>query len=69
MLASQVPKIAQLRNMLTQSGRSIRLAVEGGIDPGTAPLAIQAGADVLIAGSAVYGKPDYTAAISALKDV
>lgn len=68
-LASQLPKITQLRDMITQSGRAIHLAVDGGIDPGTAPLAIQAGADVLIAGSAVYGKPDYTAAISALKGV
>ena len=66
-LASQLPKITQLRDMITQSGRAIHLAVDGGIDPATAPLAIQAGADVLIAGSAVYGRPDYAAAISALR--
>jgi ribulose-phosphate 3-epimerase len=66
-LASQLPKVTQLRDMITQSGRAIHLAVDGGIDPATAPLAIQAGADVLIAGSAVYGRPDYAAAISALR--
>ena len=66
-LSSQLPKITRLREMITHSGRDIRLAVDGGIDAKTAPLAIQAGADVLIAGSAVYGKPDYAAAIAALR--
>lgn len=66
-LTSQLPKIAQIRDMITRSGRDIRLAVDGGIDASTAPLATQAGADVLIAGSAVYGKPDYAAAIASLR--
>ncbi|MFT8439811.1 ribulose-phosphate 3-epimerase [Acetobacter fabarum] len=66
-LPSQLPKIAALREMITRSGRDIRLAVDGGIDAPTAPLAVQAGADVLIAGSAVYGKPDYAAAIASLR--
>jgi ribulose-phosphate 3-epimerase len=66
-LPSQLPKIAALREMITRSGRDIRLAVDGGIDATTAPLATQAGADVLIAGSAVYGKPDYAAAIASLR--
>lgn len=66
-LSSQLPKIAALREMITRSGRDIRLAVDGGIDAATAPLAVQAGADVLIAGSAVYGKPDYAAAIASLR--
>ena len=66
-LHSQLPKIARLREMITHSRRDIHLAVDGGIDATTAPLAIQAGADVLIAGSAVYGKPDYAAAIAALR--
>lgn len=66
-LHSQLPKITLLREMITHSGRDIHLAVDGGIDATTAPLAIQAGADVLIAGSAVYGKPDYAAAIAALR--
>lgn len=66
-LSSQLPKIRRIRDMITQSGRDIRLAVDGGIDATTAPLAIDAGADVLIAGSAVYGKKDYAAAIAALR--
>ncbi|WP_338331646.1 ribulose-phosphate 3-epimerase [Acetobacter sp. LMG 32666] len=66
-LPSQLPKISRIRDMITRSGRDIRLAVDGGIDAKTAPLATQAGADVLIAGSAVYGKPDYAAAIASLR--
>lgn len=66
-LASQLPKIRRLREMIKATGRDIRLAVDGGIDPKTAPLAIEAGADVLIAGSAIYAQPDYAAAIDALR--
>lgn len=66
-LRSQLGKIKKLRALIDAGGYAIRLAVDGGIDPETAPLAIDAGADVLIAGSAVYGKPDYAAAISALR--
>ncbi|MFT9315590.1 ribulose-phosphate 3-epimerase [Acetobacter orientalis] len=66
-LHSQLPKISRLRDMITQTGRDIRLAVDGGIDATTAPLATKAGADVLIAGSAIYAKPDYKAAIAALR--
>ena len=68
-LASQLPKITRIRDMISQSGRDIRLAVDGGIDATTAPLAVKAGADVLIAGSAVYGKPDYAAAIASLRAI
>lgn len=68
-LASQLPKITRIREMIKQSGRDIRLAVDGGIDATTAPLATRAGADVLIAGSAVYGKPDYAAAIASLRSL
>lgn len=68
-LASQLPKITRIREMIEQSGRDIRLAVDGGIDATTAPLATRAGADVLIAGSAVYGKPDYAAAIASLRSL
>ncbi|MFT9017473.1 ribulose-phosphate 3-epimerase [Acetobacter malorum] len=66
-LSSQLPKIRRLREMITVTGRDIRLAVDGGIDPKTAPLAVEAGADVLIAGSAIYAQPDYAAAIDALR--
>ncbi|NHN84619.1 ribulose-phosphate 3-epimerase [Acetobacter musti] len=66
-LTSQLPKIEALRAMIDATGRDIRLAVDGGIDAETAPLATTAGADVLVAGSAIYGAGDYAAAIRGLR--
>jgi ribulose-phosphate 3-epimerase len=66
-LPSQLPKIAALRQMIDAGDRKVALAVDGGITPHTAPQAIEAGADTLIAGTAVFGAPDYAAAITALR--
>jgi ribulose-phosphate 3-epimerase len=66
-LPSQMPKLAALRRAIDASGRDIALQVDGGITAQTAPLAIAAGADVLVAGTAVFAKPDYEAAIAALR--
>jgi ribulose-phosphate 3-epimerase len=66
-LPSQLPRIAALRAMIRDSGRPIRLEVDGGITPTTAPLAIAAGADTLVAGTSVFGTSDYAAAIAALR--
>jgi ribulose-phosphate 3-epimerase len=41
--------------------------VDGGVTPATAPAIIEAGADVLVAGTAVFGAPDYAAAIAAIR--
>ena len=66
-IRSQLGKIAALRRLIDDSGRDIRLAVDGGVAPATAGEIRAAGADVLIAGSAVFGKPDYAAAIAAVR--
>lgn len=66
-LTSQLPKIAALREWIDAGDQPIALAVDGGITPRTAPAAIAAGADTLIAGTAVFGAPDYAAAIGALR--
>jgi ribulose-phosphate 3-epimerase len=66
-LPSQLPKIAVLRQMADAADHPVALAVDGGISPATAPQAIAAGADTLIAGTAVFGAPDYPAAIRALR--
>ena len=66
-LPSQLPKIATLRRMIDASGRSIALSVDGGVTPETAPRVIDAGADTLVAGTAVFGADDYAAAIAALR--
>jgi ribulose-phosphate 3-epimerase len=66
-LNSQLPKIAEIRRMIDASGRDIHLQIDGGVTAETAPLCVQAGADTLVAGTAVFGKPDYAAAIAALR--
>ena len=66
-LDSQLTKIATLRRMISDSGRDIALQVDGGVTTATAPRCIEAGADVLVAGTAVFGAADYGAAITALR--
>lgn len=66
-LHSQLPKITELRRMIEGTGRPIHLQIDGGVTAETAPLCLRAGADVLVAGTAVFGKPDYAAAIAALR--
>ena len=53
-IRSQLRKIEQLRTMIDQSGREIMLQVDGGVNAETAPDVIAAGANVLVAGSAVF---------------
>lgn len=66
-MTEQLDKIRALRKMIDNAGLCCQLEVDGGIDPDTAPLAIEAGATVLVAGSAVFGKADRAAAIKALR--
>ena len=66
-MADQLPKIAAIRKYINEYNPACRLEVDGGVDPNTAPLVIQAGADVLVAGSAVYGAADPAAAIKTLR--
>lgn len=53
-IESQLRKIEAVRKMIDKSGREIALEVDGGIDAKTAPRAIAAGADVLVAGTATF---------------
>ncbi|WPZ03727.1 ribulose-phosphate 3-epimerase [Blastomonas marina] len=56
---SQLKKVEAIRRRIDASGRDIYLEVDGGVDSRTAPLCIEAGADVLVAGSATFkGGPD-----------
>jgi ribulose-phosphate 3-epimerase len=57
-------KIVQVRKIV---GPEIRVEVDGGIDPQTAPLVVSYGADTIVAGNAVFSKPDRIAAINALR--
>ena len=58
-------KIRRIQMMI--GGRDIRIQVDGGITPETAPAVVEAGASVLVAGSAVFGRPPYAEAITALR--
>jgi len=68
-IQSQLKKIEQLRAMIDASGRDIELEVDGGVNPQTAQLCIDAGASALVAGSAVFhGKAgSYAQNIAALR--
>lgn len=57
-------KIARVRQIV---GPNIRVEVDGGIDPQTAPIVVSNGADTLVAGYAIFGKPDRIAAINAIR--
>ena len=63
----QLNKLRELRARLTAENPGCALSVDGGIDPRTAPLAAAAGADMLVAGSAVFGAADRAAAIASLR--
>jgi ribulose-phosphate 3-epimerase len=66
-IENQLGKIAALRRLIDSAGHPIHLQVDGGVTAATAPRARQAGADVLVAGTAVFSAADYGAAIAALK--
>jgi len=62
-----VSKIARLRQMIIERKLDVDIEVDGGINPETARQVVAAGANILVAGSAVYGAADMKAAISAIR--
>ena len=64
---SQLRKIEALRKSIDKTGKAIDLEVDGGIDAVTAARAIEAGADVLVAGTATFKGGDYAANIRRLR--
>jgi len=66
-IPSQLEKIKQLHAMILKTGKDIDLEVDGGINPETAKQCIAAGANVLVAGSAVFKDSNYAANIKALR--
>jgi ribulose-phosphate 3-epimerase len=60
-------KIAAVRKLIDASGRDIMLEVDGGIKVDNIEAAARAGADTFVAGSAIFGKPDYKAVIAAMR--
>jgi ribulose-phosphate 3-epimerase len=64
---SALRKIERARRLITQTGRDIRLEVDGGIKVDNIRRVADAGADTFVAGSAIFGKPDYQAVIDAMR--
>jgi len=67
LIPSQLEKVRRIRKMIDDRGLDVDLEIDGGIKPENAHLAIDAGARVLVAGSAVFDTKDYKAAIAAIR--
>ncbi len=66
-MADMMAKVDELDMIRKERGLSFLIQVDGGIDAGNAGHCVERGVDVLVAGSSVFGKPDRTAAIAALR--
>ncbi len=67
-MTDQLPKLEAIRQRLDSVNQDCELEVDGGVDPETAALCKRAGANVLVAGSAIFGKADRAAAIAAIRN-
>ena len=65
---STLDKVREVRRRIDASGRNIRLEVDGGIKANNIRAVAEAGADMFVAGSAIFNQADYKAAISAMRD-
>lgn len=68
-MADQMPKVREVREAIKRRGGEIRIQVDGGVSPTTIEQCAEAGADVFVAGSAVYGADDAAAAIKELREL
>ncbi|MBQ1674979.1 MAG: ribulose-phosphate 3-epimerase [Oscillospiraceae bacterium] len=66
-MADMMPKVAQIRTYIDAMNPGCELEVDGGVDPATAKVCVASGANVLVAGSAVYKAPDIEARIRELR--
>ena len=66
-IESSLRKIEDVRRRISASGKDIRLEVDGGIKTDNIRRVADAGADTFVAGSAIFGKPDYKAVIDAMR--
>ncbi|MEX2394723.1 MAG: ribulose-phosphate 3-epimerase [Actinomycetota bacterium] len=68
-IPSSLPKLAELRTLVDDRGLGIELYIDGGVSPSTAPACIEAGADVLISASAIFGAFDPSAVAAELAGI
>jgi ribulose-phosphate 3-epimerase len=62
-----LPKIRKVKEMADSIGKELEIEIDGGVNPETAKQCMEAGANVLVAGSAIYNQEDYSAAISLIR--
>jgi ribulose-phosphate 3-epimerase len=67
-LPEMLPKIRDLRRLCASRGLTPWIEVDGGQNADNAALAVEAGADAIVAGSAIFGSGDYAAAISRIRN-
>lgn len=68
-IETSIDKIKKLRRLITESGSSALIEIDGGVKLDNAQRILEAGADVLVSGSGVFGEPNPTAAIAQLKSL
>jgi ribulose-phosphate 3-epimerase len=66
-IPSALDKIRTLRKLIDERGLKTEIEVDGGVKPDNAAMIIKAGADILVAGSAIFGMKDYAAAIRGIR--
>lgn len=66
-IESVMPKLASLAQMKADRDLTFEIEIDGGVNPETAKLCIENGANVLVAGSAIYNAPDYAEAITSIR--
>ena len=67
-IPSTLAKLRRVRERIDAGGRAIRLEIDGGVKPDNIGGIAAAGADTFVAGSAIFGQPDYRATFAAMKD-
>ncbi|KAA5603064.1 ribulose-phosphate 3-epimerase [Blastochloris sulfoviridis] len=67
-IEAMIPKVAATRRLIDESGRDIRLEIDGGVSAKNIGRIAKAGADTFVAGSAIFGSGDYAATIKAMRD-
>jgi ribulose-phosphate 3-epimerase len=66
-IPAMLPKISRLREMIDAAGLPVKIQVDGGLNENTVGPVAQAGCDVFVAGTAIFGKQDYVQAIKELR--
>jgi len=66
-IPDSLDRIREIRSDIDALGAPVLIEIDGGIDPDTAPLVVEAGAEILVAGNAIYGQADPVAAMQAIR--